>query len=94
MSPVTYRLATPEEELVFFRRLFDVARRPEFALAGLQGEELDGLLDSQYNARTVHYKGTYPTAEYRLVLFEGELVGGMIVEDRETDLNLIDITIL
>ena len=94
MSVVSYRISTPEEEQSFFRRLFDITRRPDFEQAGLSGEALDTLMDSQYCARTTHYKGTYPEAEYRMIFSGADLAGGMIVEERDGDLHLIDITLL
>ena len=91
---VSYRLATPEEEHTFFRRLFDITRRPEFEQAGLSGEALDTMIESQYHARTTHYKEAYPEAEYRMIFSDADLAGGMIVEERDGDLHLIDITLL
>ncbi|MBX3120522.1 MAG: GNAT family N-acetyltransferase [Fimbriimonadaceae bacterium] len=90
---IGYRLATPEEDS-FFRRLFDITRAPEFQMSGIVGDPLAQLLESQYHARQTHYAAMYPTAEYRLILADGELTGGMIVREMDEHLHLIDITLL
>lgn len=94
MSPteISTRPATNMDE-PFLRCLFHIVRAPEFAPARLSPEQLDALLNQQYDAMRSYYADVFPETEYVILEHAGSPVGYEAV--RATDeLHLIDIALL
>jgi len=61
----------------FVRALFHADRAPQFA--GVPEPMLTMLLDQQFQAQQVGYRGAFPQAEYLVIVSDGQVVGRVIV---------------
>ena len=48
----------------------------------------------QFDAQQLHYRQHYPKGEYLIILLNGDPVGRLYVANIETEIRIIDITIL
>lgn len=83
----------PNEENFWREVFFDsVGRR--FSALGMVGEQLNNLLEFQFQAQNKDYRANYKKASNDVILFNGERAGRVILSDEHSDLHLIDISVL
>lgn len=78
----------------FWREVFYDSRREHFLTLGLNENDLNNLLEFQFQAQELDYKKNYPRASNDVVLFGDAPVGRVILSTEHNDLHLIDIAVL
>ena len=90
---VTFRAVLPEDSQ-FLLEVYGCTRAEELALTGWGSEQRDAFLKMQLDAQHVHYRGQYPSARYLLVLLDGNPVGRLYLADKDSEIRILDVTIL
>ena len=91
---VALQPATAADQPLLFR-LFAEQRAQIFAAAGLDEQQVEAMLRSQFHFRTHSYAQQHPTAEDRiLVTSTGERIGRLLIDWTGESARLIDIAIL
>lgn len=94
MSAVTLR-AIQEEDLEFLLRLYASTRAEEMAIVtDWTDEQKDQFVRMQFQAQHAWYQEHYGGAQLDLILAEGIPAGRFYVHRRETEIRLMDISIL
>jgi ribosomal protein S18 acetylase RimI-like enzyme len=87
---INLRLVTPDDE-AFLLKLFG-STREEFRL--LNSAELEGLIRTQFTLQHQQYRNGYPNGEDHLIIYDGEPIGRIFIDEAEKELTLIDIALL
>lgn len=82
------------EDENFWREVFFDSIREHFALLNLPKNELDALLESQFQAQTTDYRANYPKASNDVILYKNAAAGRVILSREADDLHLVDIAVL
>ncbi len=83
-----------KDEEDFWKEVFCDSVRGHFSTAGLSADQLNELLEMQYQAQKADYERNYPQAENDVILYDGNLAGRVILSTEHNDLHLIDIAVL
>lgn len=86
--------ARTRDEQDFWRAVFFDVSREYFKVLNLPENDLNNLLEMQFEAQTTHYAEHYPQAANLIILCAGERAGRAILSTEENDLHLIDIAVL
>src|SRR5215471_9771371 len=78
----------------FLLEVYGSTRAEELALTGWEQQQRDAFLKMQLDAQHVHYRGQYPSAQYIVVLLDGSRVGRLYIADRDSEIRILDVTIL
>ena len=78
----------------FLARLYASTRVDDPALAGWSEQQREAFIVQQFHAQTVHYSQHYADASFDVVIVGGETAGRLIVDRRERELDLVDISLL
>jgi ribosomal protein S18 acetylase RimI-like enzyme len=89
----TTRLARPDDES-FLYRVFVSSREDEFALLGWPAEKVEELMRMQFDLQKKGYGSMFPEAENRVILFNGEAVGRVLIHCSEREIRMVDIAVL
>ncbi len=92
-SLVELRPVGPEDE-DFLLRLYESTRAAELALVPWEAAQRELFVRLQSVAQRAHYQAEYPTAEQLLILLDGEPIGRLYVHRRETEIRLLDFSLL
>ena len=92
-NKISLRPVLPEEEK-FWRKVFFDSRKEYFSLLNLPENELNLLLEMQFQAQNTDYRQNFPQAENDVILSDGFPVGRVIISNEHNDLHLIDIAVL
>lgn len=57
-------------------------------------EDKAAFLNQQFQAQHIYYQHQYGNAQFLIILLDGVPVGRLYVDDRATDIRIVDITIL
>jgi ribosomal protein S18 acetylase RimI-like enzyme len=90
---VTYRTLR-EDDLPFIAALYASTRTEELAVTGWPDEVKSAFLEQQHRAQHHFYQANYPGAEWLIVEQDGAGIGRLYLQQRETDIRLIDIALL
>ena len=90
---VTRRPAT-DSDLDFLRAVYGSTRATEMALVNWSDEQKRDFLDMQFHAQHKFYHENYPDAQYDILELDGEPIGRIYVDNRPTEIRLIDIALL
>lgn len=90
---ITLRKATPED-MDFLARLYFDTRRQEVAAWGWPLAQQEMFLRMQFNAKCRSYRAEFPDAVDRIVCVDGAAAGRMMVDQKSTEMHLIDIALL
>ncbi|HKC63973.1 MAG TPA: GNAT family N-acetyltransferase [Pyrinomonadaceae bacterium] len=91
--PVTLRPATPEDE-EFLLKLYATVRAEELAQVPWSDLQKEAFLRMQFAAQQFHYREHNPTATHDIILLDGLQIGRLYVARRESEIRILDITIL
>jgi len=92
--PFTLRPVRAEQDHEFLARLYASTRTEELAQVPWNEEQKAAFLRQQFEAQTIHYTRHFPKAELSLVECEGEPIGRLYIDRRETEIRLVDIALL
>ncbi|SRR6266436_1384842 len=90
---ITLRLATPADE-AFELDLYAGTRWDELKLVDWSDAQKQAFLKMQFTARQQQYSRLYPQAINRIILDDSEVIGRLLVDQKERYLVLIDIALL
>lgn len=94
MSTTAFQLRLVEDsDEPFLYDLFASTKGQQFRLLPLAPAQLDGLVRIQFDAQRVSYRQQYPASEHSIILFEGQPVGRLWLDDGADELWIIDIVI-
>lgn len=89
---ITLRSALPTDEPFLFD-LFVQTRGGELGAWG-DNTQLQSLLTIQYHSQRGAYTTRFPDAEHKIIMFDDELVGQLVVDHSTGKIVLVDISIL
>ena len=92
-SQISLRPATSDDRGLQYRA-YAASHVHEFALAGWDEAQFDAFLSMQFSIRERAYALQFPTAEYSIIMFDGEPAGQIIVDRSEKAISLTDIALL
>ena len=90
---VSFRPAVKEDE-AFLLGVYGGTRLEELALTNWEQNQKDAFVRMQFAAQQLHYLQQYPKAEHLIVLLDGLSIGRLYIANIETQIRIIDITIL
>lgn len=90
---IKLRPSVPEDEN-FLVAVYGSTRQQELAMVPWNDEQKDAFIRFQLNAQLTHYQNEYPRAEYLIIVFESQPVGRLYLDRRETEIRIMDITLL
>ena len=68
--------------------------RPELTGLGWPGKQQAAVIRLQFDARTRHYRESFPDATYSVISVDGERAGRLIVNHADDQILIIDIALL
>ncbi len=75
--------------------IYRSTRADELALVSWwTDEQKDAFVQMQSDAQHAHYRNTFPQAEYLVVLLEHRAVGRLYLAELESELRILDLTLL
>jgi ribosomal protein S18 acetylase RimI-like enzyme len=92
MSDIKIRREQPQDEAFLFE-LYVSTRKEELDAWGWPPEMRHAFLTMQFKA-SQGYRGTFPDAEFQIILLDGVSAGRMIVHRAPGELRLVDIALL
>jgi len=93
IGAVTLRPAEAEDE-AFLASVYGSTREQELAMVPWDAAQRDAFVLFQYRAQLQHYQTEYPNAEHHVILAGGEPVGRLYVDRRDSEIRILDITLL
>ncbi len=90
---VSLRPATGDDE-AFLVKVYRSTRERELAMVPWTEEQREAFIKFQYDAQLNHYQTEYPNAEHSIILANGEPVGRLFIDRRDTQIRILDITLL
>jgi ribosomal protein S18 acetylase RimI-like enzyme len=90
---ITLRDTRPEDE-AFLLEVYATTRADEMALVPWSEERRAAFVRSQFNAQDSYYRAEFPNASYQVILKDGEPAGRLYVLRKETEILILDITLL
>jgi GNAT superfamily N-acetyltransferase len=90
---VTFREAGSDDE-PFLLGVYGSTRDDELALTNWDSRQRAAFVEMQFNAQQSHYGQHYPEGEHYVILVDVEAVGRLYVAAIETEVRILDITIL
>ena len=81
-----------DEELLL--ELYSSTRADELALVPWDAAQKQAFLQMQFSAQQKHYRAYFPHATHEMILADGQAVGRLYVDRRETEIRILDITLL
>ena len=90
---LSLRPATTADE-AFLLKLFASTRADELSLMNWDENQKQVFITMQFKAQGQQYVMNYPHAEHRIVLWNGEPVGRLLLDRGELGLTLVDIALL
>lgn len=90
---ITLREVTPEDETLL-REIYACTRAAELAMVPWSDEQREAFLRFQFDAQDSHYRSQFPEASYQLILKNTEPVGRLYILRDETEIRILDITVL
>jgi ribosomal protein S18 acetylase RimI-like enzyme len=91
-----YRLrAEVERDIPFLQGLYASTREQELsALSDWSVADKRAFCDQQFAAQRLHYRSHIPSCIYQMVLCDGEPVGRLYIEERVTQVHVVDIALM
>ncbi len=91
-SPELRPVSMADDDLIF--RVFASSRAEEMKLVAWDETAKLGFLHMQFLAQQAHYRTNFPLASHDIILVGGDPVGRVYVDRRETEIRILDITLL
>jgi ribosomal protein S18 acetylase RimI-like enzyme len=83
-----------EEDETLLLEIYSSSRADELALVPWDVAQKKVFLQMQFSAQQKHYRAYFPHATHEMILAEGQPVGRLYVDRRETEIRILDITLL
>lgn len=92
-SNIKLRPSVPEDD-PFLAAVYGSTRQQELAMVPWTDEQKDAFIRFQLTAQLTYYRAEFPNAEYLIILHDGEPVGRLYLDLRESEIRIMDITLL
>lgn len=92
-GPITLRPVEAEDE-PFLLSVYSSTRAAELAHVPWSEEQRAAFVQMQFKAQREHYETHTPEARHDVILFNGLPVGRIYVDRRESEIHVLDITVL
>ncbi|MBD0369755.1 MAG: GNAT family N-acetyltransferase [Pyrinomonadaceae bacterium] len=92
-APVTLRPATDEDEPFLFA-VYASTRAEEMAVVPWDDAQKEAFLKMQFTAQQTHYRNFYTGTSHDIILLGEQAVGRLYVSRGESEIRILDITIL
>jgi ribosomal protein S18 acetylase RimI-like enzyme len=92
-AAVSFRSATLEDE-AFLSELFASTRADELGLMSWDENQKKMFIAMQFKAQSQQYAMSYPHAQHKIILWNGEAIGRLIVDKNSAGFTLVDIALL
>jgi ribosomal protein S18 acetylase RimI-like enzyme len=89
----TLRPVQGEDEALLLE-IYSSTRADEMALVPWDAAQKQAFLQMQFSAQQKHYRAYFPHATHEMILAEGQPVGRLYVDRRETEIRILDVTLL
>ena len=83
-----------EADEVLLLEIYSSTRTDELALLPWDAAHKQAFLQMQFSAQQKHYRAYFPHATHEMILAEGQPIGRLYVDRRETEIRILDITLL
>lgn len=93
MTKVRLRPVTPEDE-AFLYEVYKSTRAEEMALVPWDAAQREAFLKMQFSAQQTHYRTYYTGNSHDIILSDVDMVGRLYVAREESEIRILDITIL
>lgn len=90
---IRLRPVTADDE-AFLIEVYGSTREQELAMVPWTRQQQEAFIKFQYEAQLNHYQTEYPDAEHSIIMANGERVGRLYIDRRETQIRILDITVL
>jgi len=91
----TYTLRRVQEaDEALLLELYSSTRADELALVPWDAVQKQAFLQMQFSAQQRHYRAYFPHARHEMIEAEGQPVGRLYVDRRETEIRILDVTLL
>src|ERR1044072_3707016 len=91
--PIAFRAARPEDEPFLFK-VYQSTRADELTALGWNEAQQEAFLRLQFKAQRLAYGAQFPDADQMIVLCGEDAIGRMLLDRRDAELYLVDITVL
>jgi ribosomal protein S18 acetylase RimI-like enzyme len=78
----------------FLYRVYAGTRAEELALTNWTDAQKEQFCRMQFHAQSTDYAANYPAAQFSIIEHRGAPVGRLIVDRRESEINIVDIALL
>jgi GNAT superfamily N-acetyltransferase len=92
-SRLSFRPAEPGDD-PFLCALYADTRKEELAVTGWEESQKAAFLKAQFEAQSSHYKTHYAEAEFKLILFDQQPIGRIIIYRSGQEIRLVDIALV
>lgn len=89
----TLRPVQDEDEMLLLE-IYSSTRADEMALVPWDEAQKQAFLQMQFSAQQKHYRAYFPHATHEMILAEGQPVGRLYIDRRETEIRILDVTLL
>lgn len=83
-----------KEDEPFLLEIYSSTRADELALVPWGAAQKQAFLQMQFSAQQKHYRAYFPQAAHDMVVVEGQPIGRLYVDRRETEIRILDVTLL
>lgn len=90
---ITFRPET-DEDVEFLYRLYASTREEELSVVAWTPDQKEVFLRQQFNAQRSHYLEHYSSAQYSIVLEDGDAVGRLYLNRLPGDIRIMDIALI
>lgn len=91
---LVFRRMRPEADLPFLFRLYASTREDELAPVPWNAEQKAAFLAQQFQAQHSHYMQHMPQADWMVIELDGQPVGRLYLDTRESELRIVDIALM
>lgn len=89
----TFRPVRDEDEALLLET-YSSTRVDEMNLVPWDAAQKKAFLQMQFDAQQRHYRSYFPDASHDLILVDGQPIGRIYVDRRETEIRILDLTLL
>jgi RimJ/RimL family protein N-acetyltransferase len=83
-----------EADETLLLEIYSSARTDEMAFVPWDAGQKQAFLQMQFSAQQKHYQAYFPQAAHEMIEVEGQPVGRLYVDRRETEIRILDVTLL
>lgn len=83
-----------EEDEAQLLTIYSSTRADEMALLPWDAAQKQAFLQMQFSAQQKHYRAYFPQAAHEMILAEDQTVGRLYIDRRETEIRILDVTLL